>query len=96
MSEKLNIINTLGHTLNDAELTEAIGILVEARKERQAGNLLNMKNTLRPGDTVEFYVPKRGCYVRGTVEKTKTKKAIIVEEGTGMRLDVPMGMLKSC
>ena len=55
-----------------------------------------MKNTLRPGDTVEFYVSQRSCYVRGTVEKTKTKKAIIIEEGTGMRWDVPMGMLKKC
>ena len=29
----LNVINTLAHTLNDAELTEAIGILVDARKD---------------------------------------------------------------
>lgn len=96
MSEKLNIINTLGHTLTDAELTDAIGILVQARKERQAGNLVNMKNTLRPGDTVEFYISKRGCYARATVEKTKTKKALVIEEGTGLRWDVPMGMLKKC
>ena len=92
----LNVINTLAHTLNNDELTEAINMLVTARGERQASNLLNMKNTLRPGDTIEFYVSKRRCYVRGTVEKTKTKKAIIVEEGTGMRWDVPMGMLKKC
>ena len=92
----LNVINTLAHTLNNDELTEAINMLVAARGERQASNLLNMKNTLRPGDTIEFYVSKRRCYVRGTVEKTKTKKAIIVEEGTGMRWDVPMGMLKKC
>ena len=92
----LNVINTLAHTLNNDELTEAINMLVAARGERQASNLLSMKNTLRPGDTIEFYVSKRGCYVRGTVEKTKTKKAIIVEEGTGMRWDVPMGMLKKC
>lgn len=92
--EKLNIINTLAHTLDDSELTEAINMLVVARKERQAGTLINMKNTLRPGDTVEFYVSKRGCYVRATVEKTKTKKAIVIEEGNGLRWDVPMGMLK--
>ena len=92
----LNVINTLAHTLNDDELTEAINMLVSSRNERQAGTLLNMKNTLRPGDTVEFYVSRRSCYVRGTVEKTKTKKAIIIEEGTGMRWDVPMGMLKKC
>ena len=92
----LNVINTLAHTLDDSELTEAINILVEARKERQAGTLLNMKNTLRPGDTVEFYVSNRGCYVRGTVERTKTKKAIVIEESSGMGWDVPMGMLKKC
>lgn len=96
MSEKLNIINTLGHTLNDVELTEAINILVQARKERQAGNLLNMKNSLCPGDTVEFYISKRGRNARGTVERIKTKKAIVVEEGTGIGWDVPMGMLKKC
>ena len=96
MNKSLNVINTLAHTLNDDELTEAINMLVSSRKERQAGTLLNMKNTLRPGDTVEFYVSRRSCYVRGTVEKTKTKKAIIIEEGTGMRWDVPMGMLKKC
>ena len=27
----LNVINTLAHTLNDVELTEAIGNLVDAR-----------------------------------------------------------------
>ena len=96
MNKNLNVINTLAHTLNDAELTEAINMLVDSRKERQAGTLLAMKNTLRPGDTVEFYVSQRGCYVRATVEKTKTKKAIVIEEGTGLRWDVPMGMLKSC
>ena len=92
----LNIINTLAHTLNDSELSEAIGVLVEARKERQAGNLLVMKNSLCPGDTVEFYVSRRACFVRATVEKTKTKKALVIEEGTGLRWDVPMGMLKKC
>jgi hypothetical protein len=95
----LNVINTLSHTLTDSELTEAIGILVDARKERQAGTLLAMKNTLRTGDTVEFYVSNRGCYVRGTVKKVKTKKALVVEEGhhinaRHMTWDVPMGMLK--
>lgn len=95
----LNVINTLSHTLTDSELTEAIGILVDARKERQAGTLLAMKNTLCIGDTVEFYVSKRGCYVRGTVKKVKTKKALIVEEGANpmqrhLTWDVPMGMLK--
>jgi len=96
VSEKLNIINTLGHTLNDVELIDAINILVQARKDRQASNLLNMKNTLCPGDTVEFYISKRGCHARGTVEKTKTKKAIVIEEGTGISWDVPMGMLRKC
>ena len=96
----LNVINTLAHTLNDVELTEAIGILVDARKERQAHQLLHMKNSLSPGDTVEFYHSQRGKYIRGTVKKTKTKKALVVEEGASnmnarhMTWDVPMGMLK--
>ena len=95
----INVIETLAHTLNDAELTDAIQILVKARKERQANQLLEMKSTLMPGDTVEFYHSQKGKYIRGTVKKAKTKKALVVEEGANpmqrhMTWDVPMGMLK--
>jgi len=98
--EKLNVINTLAHTLNDSELADAINILVKARKDRQASQLLEMKNTLAPGDNVEFYHSQKGKYIRGTIKKTKTKKALVVEEGAAhmnvghMTWDVPMGMLK--
>lgn len=98
--EKLNVISTLAHTLNDTELTDAITILVKARNDRQANQLLEMKNTLRPGDTVEFYHAGRKQHIRGTIKKTKTKKALVVEEGAPsmhaghMTWDVPMGMLK--
>ena len=95
----LNVINTLAHTLTDSELADALQILSAARKERQANQLLAMKNTLIPGDKVEFYHSQRGEYIRGTVKKTKTKKALVVEEGhhinaRHMTWDVPMGMLK--
>ena len=96
----INVIETLAHTLNDAELTDAIQILVKARKERQANQLLEMKSTLMPGDTVEFYHSQKGKYIRGTVKKAKTKKALVVEEGATnlnarhLTWDVPMGMLK--
>jgi len=95
----LNVINTLAHTLTDSELADALQILSAARKERQASKLLEMKNTLMPGDTVEFYHSQKGKYIRGTVKKTKTKKALIVEEGANpmqrhLTWDVPMGMLK--
>ena len=95
----INVIETLAHTLNDSELSDAIQILVKARKERQANQLLEMKNTLMPGDTVEFYHSQRGKYIRGTIKKTKTKKALVIEEGANpmhrhMTWDVPMGMLK--
>ena len=97
----LSVIETLAHTLNDTELTDAISILVKARNERQAGQLLEMKSTLSPGDTVEFYHARKGEFIRGTVKKTKTKKALIVEEGANpmqrhLTWDVPMGMLKKC
>ena len=97
----LNVINTLAHTLNDTELTDAITILVKARNDRQASQLLEMKNTLVPGDTVEFYHARKGKYIRGTIKKTKTKKALVVEEGANpmqrhLTWDVPMGMLKKC
>ena len=95
----INVIETLAHTLNDSELSDAIQILVNARKDRQASQLLHMKNSLSPGDTVEFYHSQRGKYIRGTVKKAKTKKALVVEEGANpahrhMTWDVPMGMLK--
>ena len=94
----IELIKTLSHTLNEAELSDAITILHKARKKRQAKQLLEMKNTLIKGDAVEFYHSARGEYVRGTVEKVKTKKAIVREEGhyTGptQTWDVPMGMLR--
>ena len=95
----LNVINTLAHTLTDSELADALQILSAARKERQASKLLEMKNTLMPGDTVEFYHAQKGKYIRGTVKKAKTKKALVVEEGANpmqrhLTWDVPMGMLK--
>ena len=97
----LNVINTLAHTLSDSELADALQILSAARKERQANQLLEMKNTLTPGDTVEFYHAQKGKYIRGTIKKTKTKKALVVEEGANpmqrhLTWDVPMGMLKKC
>ena len=95
----INVIETLAHTLNESELSDAIQILVKARRDRQANQLLHMKNTLSPGDTVEFYHSQRGEYIRGTVKKAKTKKALVMEEGANpthrhMTWDVPMGMLK--
>jgi len=97
----VNIIETLSHTLSDSELSDAIKTLVKARNTRQKSQLFEMKSTLSAGDTVEFYHSGRGEYIRGTVKKTKTKKALVVEEGhhinaRHMTWDVPMGMLKKC
>ena len=101
MNKNINVINTLAHTLSDSDLADAINILVTARKDRQANQLLHMKNSLSPGDTVEFYHAQRGKYIRGTIKKTKTKKALVIEEGANpmqrhLTWDVPMGMLKKC
>lgn len=95
----LSVIETLAHTLTDSELVDALHILSAARKERQSNQLLEMKSTLIPGDIVEFYHSGQGKFIRGTVKKMKTKKALIVEEGASMNAshmtwDVPMGMLK--
>ena len=91
----LTVIETLAHTLNDSDLSDAINILAQARKDRQANQLLEMKNTLKAGDIVEFYHSRKGTYIRGTIKKTKTKKALVIEEGSlNMTWDVPMGMLK--
>ncbi len=97
MSENINVINTLAHTLSDSELADAINILHKARKDRQREQMLEMKNTLKAGDTVEFYHSRKGVYIQGTIKKTKTKKALVIEEnkyGPGLTWDVPMGMLK--
>lgn len=94
LSENLNVINTLAHVLNESELSDAINILVQARNERQGKQLVKMKSALSKGDVVEFYHSARGKFIRGVVKKAKTKKALVVEEGTSMTWDVPMGMLK--
>jgi len=89
----LSIIETLSHTLNEADLQDAIRILANARKKRQDSKMFEMKNTLVAGDAVEFYHSQRGKYIRGTIKKTKTKKALVIQEGSTMTWDVPMGML---
>ena len=94
MSNNLSVIDTLSITLSDSDLVDAINILVRARNDRQANQLLEMKNTLQPGDTVEFYHSGQGQYVRGKIKKTKTKKALVTEEKSSMTWHVPMGMLK--
>lgn len=94
LSENLNVINTLAHVLNDAELSDAINMLVSVRKERQGEQLVKMKSGLAKGDEVQFYHSARGKYLRGTVKKVKTKKALVIEENSNMTWDVPMGMLK--
>jgi len=96
MSSNLSVIDTLSITLTDDELSDAINILVRARKERQANQLHEMKNTLVKGDLVEFYHSGQGQYIRGTIKRTKTKKALVIEEGSMMTWDVPMGMLRKC
>ena len=94
----IELVKTLSHTLNDSDLADAINILVAAKKERQASQLLEMKNVLSVGDFVEFYHSARKEYIRGTVRKVKTKKALVWEDGhsTGpaQTWDVPMGMLR--
>ena len=94
MSQNLNIINTLCHTLTEAELSDAISMLIKERKDRQGKNLMEMKSSLSKGDFVEFYHSSKGKYIRGIVTKAKTKKALVVEENSNMTWDVPMGMLK--
>ena len=94
----IELVETLSHTLSDSDLADAINILVTAKKERQANQLLEMKSVLSVGDHVEFYHSARKEFIRGTVKKVKTKKALVWEDGhsTGpaQTWDVPMGMLR--
>ena len=94
----IELVKTLSHTLSDSDLSDAINILIAARKDRHANQLLEMKNVLSAGDAVEFYHSARKEYIRGTVKKVKTKKAIVWEDGHGTAptrtWDVPMGMLR--
>ena len=52
--ENLNIINTLAHTLDDAEIAEAINILIAARTARRSDQLQIIKSQLHVGDMVEW------------------------------------------
>ena len=70
----INVIETLAHTLNESELSDAIRILVKARKERQANQLLEMKNTLMPGDTVEFTTLKKGSTFAAQSRRLRRRK----------------------
>ena len=90
----IELVKTLSHTLDDSELSDAINILIAARKERHSDQLLEMKNTLVPKDAVEFYHSRHKKYILGTIKKVKTKKALVIEDGTAMVWDVPMGMLR--
>ena len=94
VNEKLNVFNTLAHTLNEYELTEAINILIEEKRTRQGKQLLEMKNTLSTGDLVEWYSGRSKKVKTGRVVKVKTKKAIVEETSMLGRWDIPMGMLK--
>jgi len=90
----IDLVQTLKHTLTSHELSEAISILVEERKLRQSGQLLHMKNSLIIGDTVEWFSTRNKKVLYGKVVRTKTKKAIVQQEGTSLNWDIPMGMLK--
>ncbi len=94
VNEKLNVFNTLAHTLDEHELSEAINMLVEERRKRQGEQLLEMKNTLSVGDHVEWYSSRSKKIKTGEVTKVKTKKAIVKEDNMLMSWDIPMGMLK--
>jgi hypothetical protein len=93
VNEKLNVFNTLAHTLSEYELNQAITMLAEERRKRQGHKLLTMKNTLDTGDRVEWFSVKAKEIKTGTVVKVKTKKAIVEETNMLTRWDIPMGML---
>ena len=90
----IELVQTLKHTLTSHELSEAISILVEERKLRQTGQLLHMKNSLIIGDKVEWFSTRNKKVLYGKIVRTKTKKAIVQQEGTTLSWDIPMGMLK--
>lgn len=90
----IDLVQTLKHTLTDHEISEAITILAEERKLRQSGQLLHMKSSLIVGDRVEWYSSRNKKVLYGKVKRTKTKKAIVQQEGTTLSWDIPMGMLK--
>jgi len=90
----IDLVQTLKHTLTSHELSEAISILVEERKLRQTGQLLHMKNSLIIGDKVEWFSTRNKKVLYGKVLRTKTKKAIVQQEGSMLSWDIPMGMLK--
>jgi len=91
MSDTLAIFNTMSKTLSDRELREAIGILSSESRVRSERKSNENRYLLRVGDSVEWN--GRNGYSTGTVTKVKQKKALVTEDKTKGRWDIPMSML---
>ena len=51
----VELVKTLSHTLTESELTDEIGILIDARKNSQNAQILEMKNTLKKRFLIELF-----------------------------------------
>jgi|APSaa5957512535_1039671.scaffolds.fasta_scaffold77214_2 hypothetical protein len=95
MSDNLDIIRTLSHTLCDSDLKKAWRILYNEYELRGKDRANVLKITLKPGDLVEWPV-RGGRTGTGRVRRVKTKKCLVAEnkKGTGRVYDIPLSMLR--
>ena len=93
MNNDLDILKTVLTAWTDNQLDEANSMMkIEARRRRENRTTVN-KVSMQAGDIVIFDGVKSGACTAEIV-RVKTKKAIVRDTTTGMRWDVPLGMLR--
>ena len=92
MSSDKHILSTLLVTWTDEELLEAYRMVGAEYKTRKNEKAADNKSKLYPSCKVSWTGSKSGACT-GRVVKVKTKKAIVEEDISGTRWDIPMSML---
>ena len=92
MADDKHILKTLLVTWSDKQLLEAYRMVSTEYNARKNEKAADNKSKLYPTCKVSW-TGKRTGLCTGRVVKVKTKKAIVEEEKTGTRWDIPMSML---
>ena len=92
MSADKHILSTLLVTWSDEQLLEAYRMVSGEYNERKKEKAANNKSKLYPSCKVSW-TGKRTGSCTGSVVRVKTKKAIVKDDKTGTRWDIPMSML---
>lgn len=92
MSNDKHILSTLLVTWSDEQLLEAYRMVSTEYSARKKEKAADVKSKLYPSCKVSWTGRKTGACT-GRVVKVKTKKAIVEEDKSGARWDIPMSML---